>query len=251
MQARDLYGLPLERFIPERNVLVRELRREGQREEAASVSKLRKPSVAAWAVNQLVRTQGRLIQSLFAAGDALQQAHADLMAGGADAGSLRRALDAEREALETIAEKARGLLTEDGHELTAARLEQVSDTLHAAALDSDVRARVQDGCLDRELRHVGIGALAAGTASSGARRSSGKRASTRKLEAAREAEAQAQRRAERAHGKLSVAEARRDTAKKALEDAERALAAAREAAHRAASEHQRARRALKRADPAS
>ncbi len=67
----ELYGLPLERFVPERAALVKALRAEGRREDAAQVAKLRKPSVAAWAVNQLVRTQGRAAAELFAAGDAL------------------------------------------------------------------------------------------------------------------------------------------------------------------------------------
>ena len=57
MDANKLYGLPLERFTEERNALAKRLREEGQRDEAATVSKLRKPSVAAWAVNQIVRTQ--------------------------------------------------------------------------------------------------------------------------------------------------------------------------------------------------
>ena len=49
MDARDLYGLPLERFVPERTALGKALRSEGKREEAAAVAKLVKPSVAAWA----------------------------------------------------------------------------------------------------------------------------------------------------------------------------------------------------------
>lgn len=83
MEADDLFGLPLERFTEERNALARELRREGRRDEAAEVARLRKPSVAAWAVNQLVRTQRREVDQLFAAGDALREAQAGLLAGRA------------------------------------------------------------------------------------------------------------------------------------------------------------------------
>jgi hypothetical protein len=54
------------------------------------VAKLRKPSVAAWAVNQLVRTQGRAIGELFDAGDALQRAQSDLLAGRGDAARCGR-----------------------------------------------------------------------------------------------------------------------------------------------------------------
>src|SRR6059058_3259568 len=113
MDRGELYGLPLDRFVPERTALAKALRQQGRREEAAEVAKLRKPSVAAWAVNQLVRTQRREIDALFAAGDALQKSQGDVLAGRGDAGSLRAAADAERAALDRLGQKARGLLTAD------------------------------------------------------------------------------------------------------------------------------------------
>src|SRR5579872_5994374 len=100
MEQHDLYGLPLEQFTEQRNALARELRTDGRRDEAAALSKLRKPSVAAWAVNQLVRTQRREVDALFLAGDALMRAQADLLAHGGEAGALRAAVDAERAAVE-------------------------------------------------------------------------------------------------------------------------------------------------------
>ena len=100
MEPRDLYGLPLDRFVAERGALAKSLRADGKRDEAAEVAKLRKPSVAAWAVNQLVRTQSREVKALFKAGDQLQRAQADLLAGKGDAGKLRAAAEREREAVD-------------------------------------------------------------------------------------------------------------------------------------------------------
>ena len=57
MEPDDLYGLPLDRFVAERGALAKALRADGRRDEASRVAALRKPSVAAWAVNQLARTQ--------------------------------------------------------------------------------------------------------------------------------------------------------------------------------------------------
>ena len=72
-KADELYGLPLERFVPERQALARELRTGGRREQAAEVASLRKPSVAAWAVNQLVRTQRKAVAEIVPAfGDRLK-----------------------------------------------------------------------------------------------------------------------------------------------------------------------------------
>ncbi|HET6865438.1 MAG TPA: hypothetical protein VFH80_05925 [Solirubrobacteraceae bacterium] len=222
--ADELYGLPLDRFVPERTALARELRRAGRREEASEVAALRKPSVAAWAVNQLVRTQGKGVDELFEAGDALRAAHDQVLAGSADAGSLRTGVARERAAVEALSKLAGGLLTSDGHELSPTIIERVSETLHAAALDDDARAQVRDGRLERELRHVGLG-MTPGVVPA---RSPRRKAAAAKVEPKRDraAEREARRQLERATRAAGAARERRDKAAQALEEAEDALAGA-------------------------
>ncbi len=157
VEPGDLYGLALEQFVPARGALAKALRGAGRREEAEEVAKRRKPSVAAWAVNQLVRTQGRDVDELFDAGDALRGAQADLLAGRGEGATLRAANERERAAVDRLVERGRGLLSSDGHALSAAIVERVADTLHAAALDADARDQVREGRLEKELRHVGLG----------------------------------------------------------------------------------------------
>lgn len=165
MDSDDLYGLPLDRFIPERGAIAKALRKDGRRDEASEVASLRKPSVAAWAVNQLVRTQRTAIRALFDAGDDLREAQSNLLAGSGDGRALRAAGDHERAAVEALVERARGLLSSAGNELSAGVIDRVSDTLHAAALDEEAREHVLAGRLERELRHIGLGfGLGAGTA---------------------------------------------------------------------------------------
>ena len=60
-----LYGLPLEAFVGERDALAKELRAAGRRDEAAAVKALTKPTVAAWAVNQALRTQHKAAGELW------------------------------------------------------------------------------------------------------------------------------------------------------------------------------------------
>jgi hypothetical protein len=253
MDPRDLYGLPLERFTAERNDLAKRLRRDGRRDEAAEVSTLRKPSVAAWAVNQLVRTQARSIDALFDAGDALRKAQEDLLAGRGDSGALRKAVDAERSALDVLTARARGLLSSEGHELGAAKLEQVSETLHAAALDDGAREQVRGACLERELRHIGLGAMAPAVPRTGNSRSAAKPRTSddaekraAELKAADRAEKDARRKMERATRDLHAAQDRRDRAAEALREAEEKLAETQEAADEAAREHRRLEAELKR-----
>ena len=157
MNSDDLYGLALDRFIPERAALAKALRADKHRHEAVAVAGLRKPSVAAWAVNQLVRTQPDGVRELFAAGDELRDVQARLLAGTGDGRALRVASDRERAAGDELVRAARGLLSSDGHELSPAVVERVADTLHAAALDEDAREQVCSGRLERELRHIGLG----------------------------------------------------------------------------------------------
>jgi hypothetical protein len=278
VELDDLYGLPLERFVPERGALAKALRGDGRRDEAAAAAKLRKPSAAAWAVNQLVRGQRGAVSELLDAGDAVRDAQADVLAGRGDARALRDAGARERDAVDALVDRARGLLSEGGHELSATTLERVADTLHAAALDPAARAAVAAGRLERELRHVGLGlgegaavfAAAPATAGpapkkpkpakqQGARDAAGERRAAKERTAAaaaakaeretarkraRMAVAKAAKAEERAAHALRVAQDRRDGAAQALEAAEAALEAARSKAEASEEEHRRARAAL-------
>ena len=245
MNADELYGLALDEFVARRAALAKALRAEGRREEAADAATLRKPSVAGWAVNQLVRTQGRAVEELFDAGDTLRAAQEDLLAGRGDGPALRSANERERTAVEGLVQTARGLLTSDGHELSPAIVERVSDTLHAAALDENARDQVREGRLERELRHIGMGLGEAAAAPTPAPRTSsqaktkapakpaaGKKAATGSRAKAAPRDPAARERAQAARADAKRAEAERAAARKAARVAE---AQARRRADRAAS----------------
>ena len=51
----DLFDLPVGEFVKARDALVRRRKADGAREEAATVKAMRRPTMAAWAVNQVVR----------------------------------------------------------------------------------------------------------------------------------------------------------------------------------------------------
>jgi hypothetical protein len=270
MDVDGLYGLPLERFVPERGALARELRGAGRREEAATVAALRKPSLAAWAVNQLVRTQQDAVAELFAAGDALRDVQSGVLAGRADARALRAGAEAERAAVAALVDTAGGLLSSGGHELSEATLDRVAETLHAAALDDDARRVAGEGRLERELRHVGLGVAAGSTSAPAppkraARSPSAPKATAEGRRAAREeakateeaarqrqqarrqahsAEREAQREVERTDRALRAATQHHERAVDTLHRAEEELAKARAQAQAAADIHRRAQQQL-------
>jgi chromosome segregation ATPase len=175
------------------------------------------------------------VAELLEAGDALRGAQDQVLAGRGDGGSLRAAVEQERTAVDELTGAARGLLSSEGHDLSPTIIERVTDTLHAAALDDDARAQVQDGRLERELRHVGLGIAAVGPVPARAparpKKQTADRAAAQQAEreqaeaksAARATEREARRRLERAERAANSAAERRDRAARALEEAEAEL----------------------------
>jgi hypothetical protein len=158
--ADPLYELPLEDFVRERDALAGRLRQDGDKEAAAQVKQLTKPSRAAWAVNQLVRSQPKARQALVEAGEASQRA-AERLGDPEAADELRLAATAGRRAVSELMAAARGLVSRDGKSLGEGPLRGVEDTLHAALADPEIRAKVAEGRLSRERQTVGFPGLVA------------------------------------------------------------------------------------------
>ena len=113
---------------------------------------LRKPTVAAAAVNRLSRSRSKDVESLLAAGEELQAAQEDLLAGG------------DRSAFQLAAARERELVSDLAAGAGAGLEEKVAATLHAAALDPDVAEELRAGRLVREREAVGgfgVGAVEA------------------------------------------------------------------------------------------
>ena len=156
--ADALYGLPLEDFVPERAAVAKRLRGEGDREAAKRVTALRKPSVAAWTINQLVRSRTKDVAAFTKAADGLRAAQGALLEGHGSPADLRSARAAERKAVGRLIEVARGLFP-GGREPGESTLERIGATLHAAAADESVRDEVLSGRLLRERESSGFGDL--------------------------------------------------------------------------------------------
>jgi hypothetical protein len=242
-----LYGLPLDEFTPARNVLAKELRAEGDRDAAQSVRALRKPSRAAWAVNQLVRAEPELVEALLGAGGELRQAHRQA-ASGRGAEQLRGAAEAERAAVDRLMARAPDVL---GEAPGAALADAMRNTLHAASSDDEARELIGEARLVDAVRPVGLGPVPAGlrmppTASGKAGRKPAA------ADAARaEAEAQAaEARRRREHARLlksaradeTALRREADAAGRSLERADQGLVRAREAAEAATERAKDARR---------
>ena len=143
-----LYGLPLDEFTAERDELAARLRKEGDRDAAADVKRLRKPSVAAWALNQVQRNDPKQVQALIEAGKRLRDAQELLSGGGRK--PLDQAADDERRLVTELARHAERELVVAGRSVSGAVHERLRDTLRAVATDDEAREALSAGRLLRD-----------------------------------------------------------------------------------------------------
>lgn len=115
-----LYRSKLSDFVSERKRLADELKASGKKELAAQVGKLGRPSVSAWAVNQLWWHE----QQTF---EALLEAAARVKKGDRDANKEHRELVSE------LRERAATLLQDAGSAASETTLRRVATTLSALA----------------------------------------------------------------------------------------------------------------------
>ena len=158
-EADRLYALPLDEFTPARDELARRLRREGDADAGAAVKRLRKPSVAAWALNQVRRNKARESDALLDAGRRQREAQEGLLAGESRE-ALQRAAADERRLVGELARLAERELAAAGRSVSAAVQEKLRATLHAVASDPEARESLEAGRLVRDHEASGLGPLA-------------------------------------------------------------------------------------------
>lgn len=130
----SLYSAPLAEFVGRRNDLAKELRTGGNRDAAARVKALRKPSRPAWVLNQAVQTAPDTVEQL---ADAVTEVLTTQTKGG----DLRGALDGLRTAASNMATAAAEAAAAADIRLDRSTLTQalLSVTADAASLN-DLRA---------------------------------------------------------------------------------------------------------------
>ncbi|CAL9606531.1 hypothetical protein [Streptomyces sp. enrichment culture] len=162
--ADELYGLRPAEFTALRERRAAEARTAGDREAADRIRALRRPTLAAWASNLLVRARPDEARALVALGDGLRQAHRDL-----DGARLRELGRQQHVLVAALAREAQRLTAEAGEKVGEAARAQVEATLHAALADPDSAEEWVAGRLAKALS-APVGFAAAGLgAEAGAR----------------------------------------------------------------------------------
>jgi len=268
--ARDLLfrAAPSE-FIPVRNRLAKEAAQKGDKQQAESLRKLPKPSVAVWAINQVAREEPEVIRALLESADRVRQEQAKALRGSGGSAEELRAASAElRQRLAALVKAAAEVLARAGHEPSSTVLRRAETTLNSIAIGFDSeRDALRSGQITREVEQFGfpmIGGAMPPTAGKQAaqpsqaredRAAHGKRDErNRHRDAAREERARsAARRQEIARAAAALEQARRSvrtlsaSAAKASSQADRMAKRARDAEQLAAARRKEATAAEQRA----
>jgi len=149
--AADLYGVPTDEFTASRNARAKQARDGGDRDLGAAISKLTKPTAAAWLANQLVREAAGELAALLHLGESMRQATAAL-----DRDELRRLSREQRTAMAALVRRARDLASAAGQRINDAAIHGLEDTLHAALADPYAADELATGRLVGTLHSSGF-----------------------------------------------------------------------------------------------
>lgn len=233
-ETLELYGLPPGEFTAARNARAKELRKADP-DLAAAVAALPKPSVAAAALNELVREDPSEVRALVQSGKRLRSAQ-EAAVTGKRGERLDAAIAEHRAALDRVQRELRK------RKLSGPTLEKAIHTSRVASLDPDLQPLLERGTLHEELTASGFGLdpsivpAARKTAGPTPKRpnregdAAKRRKAKERVEAARAALAEAKREARRAEQESAAAEQRAETARRAVEEATAELERARRGA---------------------
>ncbi|MFF4147080.1 hypothetical protein ACFY0A_38495 [Streptomyces sp. NPDC001698] len=225
----ELYGLPPGDFTAARDERAKAARAAGDRELASRIRRLRRPTLAAWAGNLLVRERPDEVERLLELGAALRRAHQNL-----DGGQLRELSARQHRLTSALARQAGRLAAQAGQRIGDDTRQEVQDTLHAVLADPEAAEHWAEGRLTKPLSApVGFPAFLSDTEAPPATRRTRPAGKVADLDAARVRRREQQEQLERA--RQLAADAERE-----LHDREDELAAAKEEQSRAEEEQQRA-----------
>lgn len=134
--AAELRGLLPSQFTAARDEYAAKARKAGDRQLAARIAALRKPTLAAWTAGLLARSRPKEAHGLVELGEALRTAHQTL-----DAEQLRKLSHDQHVVIGRLARTARALAAEAGQTVSEPVLHEVEQILHAVLADADVAAQ--------------------------------------------------------------------------------------------------------------
>lgn len=142
MVVDELYALPRDQFIAVRSERVKQARSQGERAVAADIAELRKPSTAAWLVNQIAREYPDSVRNLVELGAQMRAAHERR-----DGDALRALSDQRHGQIRDLLTRLAALANEHGTPASAQILDDIQKAVSAALADAEVATQLLSGRL--------------------------------------------------------------------------------------------------------
>ena len=241
-QIEALYRLDPDEFVAARNELAKEAR-AGDRKVASLIRNLNKPTIAAWAINQVALSKPKLVAAAIATTGDLQAAQEKALGG--DRAALKAATEKRRKAVAAVVDAAVGALEDIGRGGESHR-DTIRNTVEAASLDGAASELLQAGRLEHEMDAPAIfGGLAAVEPASRPARARRERGARK--EAPAEDLEELEREARRARAEAEDLSELAATARERAQEAGQAMREAREAVDAAEAQLKEAKRGLDRA----
>ncbi|WP_037852490.1 hypothetical protein [Streptomyces sp. NRRL S-340] len=128
----DLYTVPPAGFVARREELAGAARADGRAEDARRIHAARRPTLAAWAANLLLRSRPAESEQFLQLGRALREAYRTL-----DADGLRELSARRQRVVAALSGQAAQLARDAGHPLSGAVRQELESTLRAVLSDPD------------------------------------------------------------------------------------------------------------------
>ncbi|WP_328624144.1 hypothetical protein OHA88_03365 [Streptomyces sp. NBC_00353] len=142
----ELYATPPPDFVSRREELASEAKADGRVEGARQIRAARRPTLAAWAANLLLRSEPAESQRFLELGRALREAYRTL-----DADGIKELSDQRSSIVSALSRQAAALAREAGHRLSGTAQQDVVSTLRAVLADQDAADRWAAGRLESAL----------------------------------------------------------------------------------------------------
>ncbi len=152
--AGKLYGVSPEAFTSSRSAEVRAARSAGNRQLAAAVAQLRRPTVGAWLANQLARERKDELEALLDLGTSMRKVQE-----AGDGPELRLLTRRRRQMVAGLVPEARRLARTRNQPLSENSARELESTLEAAVATADAANALRSGRLNVGLTYSGFGPL--------------------------------------------------------------------------------------------
>ena len=150
--ARErLFAVSFDRFVETRAELAAELAQQGQKDDSKKLKGIRRPTVSAWATNQVVQDAPDDVSAFFEASDDLRRVQQAMLRGQSDRAAYQAAAETFRTATTLLGSTIRRTLESSGKNVEPSLVERIISNFRVATVSSERRSELLGGQLENDV----------------------------------------------------------------------------------------------------